>query len=292
MATSNNTVTTAAEHIREVFSAEALRAREFDTVLADGCRKDWTFKGFGDAYVRPRIPNIEVQSKSAGSPLTTTAYTDTAQTITINVHQAVCIEVEEITDILSQTPIKKEMTKKMGYALARAVDVNIASLAASYSQTVGTLGVEPSFDNYLRAIRYLRDAGVPLDAANFFISPACETGIMKMDNFVNAQYRGDVAAKNAAEEFTIGKLGKARVIVSQLLHSGATDQHDSYLVHPDYMALIYAQKNKTTLETIAKELADVVVMSQIYGYGEVDYYSEAAGNVTATDEGAVWIKSI
>ena len=51
-----------------------------------------------------------------------------------------------------------------------------------------------------------------------------------------------------------------------------------------------AQEPETVLDTIALDVADVIVQHQISGVAEIDRYSEAPGNITATDEGGVYIK--
>ncbi len=285
MATGNMTVTTAAVHIGEVWVKDMLRAQEFKTVIAPNVFRDWTYKGHGDTYHIRRRPNIQVQTKSASSSLSANVYTDTEQTVLINVHQAAAFKIESIVEVLEDSGIRKEMTSSIGYALSRAVDVNLASLFQNFSQSVGTLGQDPTYDNWLRAWQYLADAGVDEDSDTcIFISPAGMAGLLNMDNFVNADYRGTNNAVRASEDAHIGRFLDAPVIRSNLLRSPATGQHEGAFMVKRGAALIMAQTQKMTFETIALDLADVVVGDQIYGYAEIDRYGESAGNITATDE--------
>jgi hypothetical protein len=293
VANSNQNVTTAALHIDEVWVDGVIRALEFDLKIAPFVDRTWAFVGHGDVYHKTRLPNIETQTKSAGSALNATAYTDTEQTITINVNTACAIKHENIAEVLSRNDVKGEMTKNMGYALGRSVDVLLAALAQSFSQTVGTLGVELTYDNLLRAVQYLEDAGYDMGRdVGWFVSPAQKAGFMKMDTFINNQYRGDQNMLKASEKGVIGMFQGAPVSVTQLVRAPAAGQHDNFLLHKESVALIMAQEPKTYLETIALDTADVVVSAQIFGYSEIDRYSEAPGNVTATDEGAVWLKGV
>lgn len=293
MATGNQTVTTAAAHIDEVWVEGVIRALEFALVIAPSVDRAWDFVGHGDTYHKARIPNIEAQTKAASTDLDATVYTDTEQTITINVHQACAIKHENIAQLLSRNDVKAEMTKKMGYALGRAVDVNLAALAQNFSQVVGVLGVEVTHDQLLRAVQYLEDAGYDMfDDVAWFISPAQKGGFMKMDTFTNAQYVGEAAAADAHTKATIGAFQGSPVRVSNLLRAPASGQHENMLLHKESVALVMAQSPKTTTETIALALADVVVQDQIYGYSEIDRYSETPGNITATDEGAVLIRGV
>lgn len=47
---------------------------------------------------------------------------------------------------------------------------------------------------------------------------------------------------------------------------------------------------KTTTDRIALDLADVVVMDEIYGYNAIDTYSETPGNIVPTDENVVLLR--
>lgn len=293
MATGNQTVTTADVHIDTVFMDGVIRAREFKIVIAPRVDRSWEFVGHGDTYKKSRIPNIETQSKSASSALNAYVYTDTEQSLSINNHIACAIKHEDIASLLSRNDVKAEMTKKMGYSLARKVDVDISALFASFSQIVGTLGVELTYDNLLRAVQYLEDAGVDMaDDVVWLISPAQKSGVMKMDTFVNALYVGENAARMAHEKSTIGEFQGAPVVVSNLITAPASGQHENALMQRQAILLVMAQSPKTSTDRIALDLADVVVQDEIYGIVEQDVYSETPGNITATDENAVLLRSV
>src|SRR3990167_2163783 len=140
MASGNMTITTAAKDIGEVWPKAVIRAEEFKMVIAPRVYREWKFVGFGDVYHVARIPNLTANTKSASSDWTPETFTDTEQTITINVHQVAGFEIEDITKVLANNDLENEMRKKIGYSLGRAVDVNIATLPQSFSQTIGTLG--------------------------------------------------------------------------------------------------------------------------------------------------------
>ena len=294
MATGNQTVTTADKHIDTVEVDGVIRSLEFRIEIAKRVDRGWKFVGHGDTYQKTRIPNIATQAKSASSGLNATVYTDTNQTMSINVHDAAAIKHEHIAKVLSMNDVEGEMVKKMGYALARAIDVYLAALFASFSQTVGTLGTELTVGNLMRAIRYLEDAGYEPDSdCTWFISPAQKEALKQVDSFSHADYVGDSTASDVT---TRGKLMQTYqnvpIVITNLLNSPASGQHDNALMAREMIALIMAQEPRILRETIALDVADVTVSSQIYGASEIDRYSEAAGNITATDEGAVWLKGV
>lgn len=293
MATGNITLTTADKHIDDVWVEGTIRALEFALVIAPSVDRSWDFVGHGDTYRKARVPNIESQTKSASVALDAHVYTDTEQTITVTTHDACAIKSERITQVLARNDLKAIMQSKMGYSLGRAIDVRIGALFASLSQTVGTLGVELTYDNLLRAVQYLEDAGYEMGSdVVWFMSPAQKAGIMKMDTFINASYVGEDAARMAHEKATIGTFQGAPIKISNLLTAPATGQHDNVLFHKETFALIMAQEPETVLDTIALDVADVVVQHQISGVAEIDRYSETPGNITATDEGGVFLKGV
>ena len=285
------TVTTAAIHIDEVWPADVIRAQEFKLVIAPRVYREWKFAGHGDVYHIPRIPNIEIETKSASTDATMRNYTDTEQTITINVHQCAGFEEEDITALLSKTNLAMEMKRKIGYALSRGVDVNLATLPQSFSQIQGTLGVELTYDQMVRAWQYLADAGIDLnDNCTWFMSPAAIGGLLKQEIFINQLYQGD--NPRAVQSAKVGQVLGAPIIQSNLTRAPSAGQSESWLMYRQAIALIMAQEVKVVTEYIAKSLANVVVGHQIYGYAEVDRYSEAAGNITATDEWAVLLRTV
>lgn len=270
-----------------------IRAREFKTVIAPRVDRSWEFVGHGDTYKKSRIPNIETQSKTTSTSLDAKVYTDTEQSLSINNHIACAIKHEDIAQLLSRNDVKAEMTKKMGYSLARKVDVDISALFASFSQIVGTLGVEVTYDNLLRAAQYLEDAGVELsDDCAWFISPAQVAGLRKMDTFIHGDYVSESSAKMMHEKAVLGEFLGAPVVVSNLITAPAAGQHENALMQRQAILLVMAKGPSTSTDRIALDLADVVVQDEIYGLVEQDVYSETPGNITATDENAVLIRSV
>ena len=291
MSVGNMTVTTAGVHINEVWPTDVLRSQEFSLEIAPRVFRQWRFAGYGDTYRVQRIPNIEAETKAASTDATMRTYTDTEQTVSINVHQCAGFEIEDITKLLSHNDLESEYKRKIGYALGRAVDVNLATLAQSFSQVIGTLGVELTYDNLVRAWRYLADAGVNTASnCTWFMSPAAIAGLLKQEIFISQLYVGNNG--RAIEMAKVGQTLGAPVIQTNLTRAPSAGQSESWLQYQNGIALIMAQQPKIVTEYLAKSLANVVVGHQIYGYTEVDRYSEAAGNITATDEWLVLLRTV
>lgn len=294
MATGNMTVTTADKHIGEVWPGAVIRAEEFALVIAPRVWRKWKFAGHGDVYHYPRIPNIEAQTKAASTDWDPKTYTDTEQTLTINVHQVAGFLIEDIVKVLANTDLEREMRNKIGYSLGRAVDVNLATLPQSFSQIVGTLGSELTYDQFVRAWQYLMDAGVMPgdDDVTAIVSPAAYAGLLKVDTFINAQYRSDENKGKAVEKARIGTVLNSPIFISNLTRAPSAGQSESFLFDRRAIALMMAQGPKMVKEYHALSLGNVVGSHQIYGYVEVNRYAETPGNVSATDTWAVLLRTI
>ncbi|KKL79342.1 hypothetical protein LCGC14_2015810 [marine sediment metagenome] len=286
----NVTTTTATKHIPEVWPRDVIRAQEFKLIIAPRVFRDWKFVGFGDVYHVPRIPNLTANTKSAGSAWTPEALTDTEQQITINVHQVAGVEVESIAELLTSTNMSNEYKRKIGYALGRAVDVNLATLPTSFSQSVGALGSEVVYADMVDAWNFLADTGIELqDQCTWFLSPGAIGGLLKQDIIISQMYQGD--NPRAVQTAKVSDLLGAPILQTNLTKAPTSSQSDSFLVYKQAMALIMAMEPKMVAEMIAKDLADVIGGHQIYGFAEINRYDETPANVTASDKWAVHIKT-
>ena len=288
----NVTVTTADKHIGEVWPRDVIRAQEFKLVIAPRVYREWKFAGFGDVYHIPRLPNLTANTKSAGSAWTPEALTDTEQTITINVHQVAGVEIEDLVALLSNTNLASEYKRKIGYALGRAVDVNLATLPQNFgTNIIGTLGVELTYDNMVEGWEAMADVGIDLtDGCTWYLSPGAIAGLLKQDIFIASLYQGP--NPRAVQTAKVGEVLGAPIMQTNLTRAPSAGQSESFLVFKQAMALIMAQSPKMVTESIAKELADVIGGHQVYGYSEVTRYDETAANVTAVDNWAALLRTI
>ena len=169
---------------------------------------------------------------------------------------------------------------KMGYALAKNVDDTLAGLVDNFSNTVGTLAAENTYDNYLRAIQYLDDADAPADSRYFVISPAAEVGLLKMDTYINNDYSNiHGSGRNTALEFAYAtSLLGIPTYKSTNVEGTNSAGHDNGLFQKEALAMIM-QMNPTMHSMYDIDyFADKVAIEQLYGVSEV------------RDDHGVWIK--
>lgn len=268
-----------------------IRAQEFKLQIAPRVFREWKFAGFGDVYHVPRIPNLTASTKSAGSAWTPEALTDTEQTVTVNIHQVAGVEIESIAALLSKTNLRKEYQTKIGYALGRAVDVNLATLPQNFGTSEGVLGAPLVYEDLVDSWNDMAAAGIDLhDGCTWFLSPGAIAGLLKQEIFTSSLFQGD--NPKAVQDAFIGKILGAPVIMTNLTRAPSPGQSESFLLFKQSVALIMAQEPKMLIESIAKDIADVIGAHQIYGFAEVDRYDEAPGNVSATDNWMVLLNTV
>ena len=275
----NVTGTTADLFIDEIWSSELNRAVEFKLVIA-ALFSDWTkrMRGSGDVFHLPTRHNLTANTKTAGTDATPEAITETEQTFTVSTHQIVAQEIEDFAEVMSKYDIRAEYTSAAAYALGRAMDVAAAALMDdNTTQTVGTLNVEMTDDNFIRAWQYLQDSSAQSPFVGV-VSPACWGGMLKLEKFTQQLYNGDSKGK-AVHDAEIGRVYQATMHVSNLTVGTAPSSSGSMWAGDHFFKIIKkAPKQDAWFSPLAK--AWVVATDQIYGVFEKQEADEAAAVTT------------
>jgi hypothetical protein len=234
----------------------------------------------------PYISNPTANTKTANTNITLEVIgpssAEASQSFTVSTHQHVAFAVENITDVQSATNLMSKYSGKAGYALAAATDTNLATLPASFSQSVGTLGVEPIEANWLRAAQYLDDAIAPQSDRFVIVRPATFYALQKTGRFTNADYAGAANAVRATERNMIGRVFNAPVYVTTLVRAPSAGQAENWFCHK--LGVYYcSQQMKTNSQLVIERDADVFLATHIYGYAEALQPPVTAGGGTATD---------
>jgi len=290
------TVTQAANHIPEIWSADTIDAVEASIVIADQVQRKWEKNlNVGDILHIGYISNPTVNSKSASTNITLEAIgpssVEATETITIDTHQYVAWGLENITEVQSQTDLMAKYTAKAGYALGGAIDINLAALANGFSQGVGTLGIELTYDNLLRAWQYLEDGRAPTADRFIVLRPAAIAGILKLDEFKSSDYTGPATAGQAVREAFVGRILGANTYSSTLATVPSTNQCEGWFCHKDGVALVVQDVRSKTQFDIHMD-ADVFLSTVIYGHEEILIPPVTAGGGAATDAFDVNLKTI
>ena len=296
MASGTLTPTQAANHIPELWSADTIDAVEANVVLADQVERKWEKDlRMGDILHIGYISNPTAVSKTANSNINLEVIgpssAEEQETITISVHQYVAFGVENITQVQSKTNLRSKYTTKAGYALASAVEVNLAALAASFSSTVGTLGIELTYDNLLAASNSLDEANAPTSDRFIVLSPKAKHGILKLDEFTNSDYTGPATAGRGVRQAYIGDILGAPTYNSTIITVPSAGQSQSWFCQKTGVALIM-QDVKSRAQFSIHQDADILSFTQIYGYTEVLVPPVTAGGGAAVDTHNVLLKTV
>lgn len=283
------TVTQAACHIPELWSQRTRDAVEANVVVAGKVDQEYTkalVGGPGDTMNIPYISNPTANTKSANTNVSLEVIgpssAEASQSFTVSTHQYVAFGLENITDVQSQTDLMAKYSGKAGYALAAAADTNLCTLPQSFSQVVGTLGVEPTEDNWLRGAQYLDDALAPQGDRFIIIRPATFYALQKIQRFTNADYVGSANAVRATERNQIGRIFNAPVYISTLVRAPSAGQAENWFCHK--LGVYYcSQQTKTNSQLVIERDADVFLATHIYGYAEALQPPITAGGAAATD---------
>ena len=248
MAINTTGITPAANFIPEIWAADVSDATEAHVGLADlvDRRFENDMKSGDIVHIQDRShPSVRVKSEDTAATIANR--TETQQNITIN-REAYCrMLFEDIAEVQSKYELRSKYTSDMAYSLMAYIEGDatsgLASLPASFSQLVGTLGSDPTTDNLIRAVQYLDDGDVPETDRFFYMSPPTHAALLKQDVFVNGDYGPS------------GAVGTGRVTrpvygatthVSSLANNtpSAANQSYSWFAHKRGVALIMQQSPK------------------------------------------------
>jgi hypothetical protein len=287
MAVGAMTVTTHTEFIPEVWAAGALEAAEFATVIGGRVSRDFEgdIKSAGDTVHVGRISNLTAKTKLSGTanPIEFEAITESKQDITITQHQYAAFLVERILEVQANQDLRKKYEKKIGYALARARDVFLSALFASFTQTVGALGVEPTDSDYLDIWKYFANAGLledgvdPGEEFTIFVTPATYAAQMRTSVFISKDFNENAAA---VSRMSVGDIYGMRSIISNLLTADGGG-YDCAAIHRSAIALCVQDETPVESDYLIQYGSDAVVGWQLYGGSIISYPPETPGGGAA-----------
>lgn len=286
------TTTTAAAFLGEEWTRFTIDAAQFAMVLQDTVRHIPSQEVQGNRTIHaPHVSNLTANTKTQGTDVTYEAITQTNQDITINTWRYVAMEVNSLVEVQSRYDLIEEYSDKMGYALARGFETDLAALAQNISATQGTYGVEFTEDDFNAAVISLDNAGAPMDGRYWWASPAFVANIRKIDKFVSRDFVGGENAR-AIENATVGRLLGGEVVQSALLRAPAGGQHDNLYFQKGQLLMVMQMPPKTERDRIIDSLTDAVVAHAIHTVAESEIPAEAAGSESLGDSFGVLLKSV
>jgi hypothetical protein len=262
-----STATTHANWIPEVWSNDVQIARESVLQLANLVdRFDVDVASYGDIIHVPKVSNLTGGNISTSTGLLDSeSPTEGEVQITIDKWKGVNMKVLDIVLAQSKPQFRKMYTDKMAYCLGSLVETDLATLAASLSQTVGTFATDLTDANLRRAVQYLDDANAPFEDRAFFLKPAVKNTLLGIDKFVRYDASGTARIANVGK--VPGEIYGAMVHISPLVYNSSTNV-SNMLFHRSCLAL--AMQKGVKMEQFARVgWLDHFGGSELYGVKEM-----------------------
>jgi len=277
-------VTTADQYIDEIWSKYIIRAREQKLVFGRlATRKYEEGLSHGDTVHVPQVAHLTPQTKNLSANTAVVFETDTGThvNILINTWSYVAMAVETATAKQSFKDLIELYGPEMGYALALAVDDDLAALVDDFATNiVGVLGSLPTYEQFLQARRLLNDANVPRKGRAGVFSPMAEEGFLQLDQFVRNDYSRIQGRTDDDDDMGyVGSWFGIPIYVSTNVEGDNTVGHDNTIMHSEAIAAVMQMSPTTHRWLDINYLANKVVTEQLYGVKEM------------RDDHGVWFKA-
>jgi hypothetical protein len=282
-ATEHIDLTTADAFVAEIWSKRALIARTEALVYADRVNMEFDPEAkLGDTIHVPSVGNLAVTTKdrSANAATQYETITEANTDIPVNTWEYAAFAIETYTKLLVSQNLIERYSPKSAYALAHAMDATLAGLPDNFTQIVGALAVDNTYEQILRAVQYLDDANAPQEGRTLIISPAARANFMAIDQFIHSDYgkiNGDVGTKATKDAF-IGDWMKVPVFVTTNVEGSNAAGHDNTLFQREALALVHPMKMTHHDFFDVDYLAHKFVDEHVYGVAEL------------RDDHGVWVK--
>lgn len=290
MAVNTFNLTSGANFVQTTWSSEITDAVQAETVLMDLVDRQYDKEmKFGSIIKINDEANLAVRMKSTDTTATLSNATETQQSITINLHAYCAFLVEDMLELQAKYSVRENKTQKISYALVSFIEGDVtsglASLPNSFSQVVGTLGVDPTADDLIAAQRYLDSADVPTEGRFLYGGPGLMQALLKMNAFTSSDFVGAASAEKAQKNGRVGRVYGAPVHISTLADNNpaAANQAYAWFCHKRGVALIVQQAPKIHIDYTILETGWTVLGNTIYNFAERLILPKTAASTSPND---------
>lgn len=310
--TNNQTVTTAATFIPELWSDEVIASYQKNLVLANLVTRINHKGKKGDTINIPTPVRGSATSKGENSLVKIQGDTHGNTALSIDKHYEYSVLIEDMAEVQALSSLRRFYTEDAGYALSTQVDLDLFNKAAALNGGNGTAGntgwnKAVVFDNAgvlsdwdrtgtgnavslatggdaaIRAmVEKLDLADVPQDGRAIVLTPRQYTDMLGIQRYTEQAFIGD---GNAIKTGKVGQIYGIDVYVTNAMGTTqcATNSvvHDIGLVlHKDAMALVEQLGVRSQSSYMQEYLGDLYTADTIYGVGEM---RDASGFAFVTD---------
>jgi hypothetical protein len=310
--TNNQTVTTAATFIPELWSDEVIASYQKNLVLANLVTRINHKGKKGDTINIPTPVRGSATSKGENSLVKIQGDTHGNTALSIDKHYEYSVLIEDMAEVQALSSLRRFYTEDAGYALSTQVDLDLFNKAAALNGGNGTAGnsgwnkaqvfdsagvlsdwdrsgtgnavsLTTGGDAAIRSmVEKLDLADVPQDGRAIVLTPRQYTDMLGIQRYTEQAFIGD---GNAIKTGKVGQIYGIDVYVTNAMGTTqcATGSvvHDIGLVlHKDAMALVEQLGVRSQSSYMQEYLGDLYTADTIYGVGEM---RDASGFAFVTD---------
>lgn len=264
-----NIGTTAADAFApNVWSNEVLMFVKSNLVLLPLIKHyDREVKSKGQTVEIPNVSTISANIKAENTAVTLNYNTETKTTITINKHYESSFLVEDVAAVQSDYNTRADYTKAAAYAIAEAVDSDIATDMTNNFTGYGAYGTALNDNLILTVNRYLSENKAPRSERSIVVHPKGEQEMLAIDKYVRYDALGVGGDANSIKNGKIGMIYGAEVFMSQNLVylDTATDEYNSLFFHKEAYAVAMQMSPRTQASYQQEYLGWLVTVDVLYG---------------------------
>ena len=198
------TSTTHANFIPELWTIETINAVEKNLVFANlVSRWDSLAKQGGDTIHIPNVTNFTAKDKATSNRVDPQATTEGKTDILLNKHKEVSYFVEDFAKIQANQDLRNTYTEKAGYAIAKAIDDDIAALYAGAGLSV-SCGAAATYAYLREARRKLSVAEAPMNNRFLVANSYVIDDMLNIDEIKNKDFL-NVAGQMPAESGQVSR---------------------------------------------------------------------------------------
>ena len=310
--TNDQTVTTAATFIPELWSDEVIASYRKNLVIANLVTRIGHKGKKGDTINIPTPVRGSATSKGENSLVKIQGDTHGNTALSIDKHYEYSVLIEDMAEVQALSSLRRFYTEDAGYALSTQVDLDLFNKAAALNGGNGTAGnsgwnkavvfnnagvlsdwdrsgtgnavsLATGGDAAIRAmVEKLDLADVPQDGRAIVLTPRQYTDMLGIQRYTEQAFIGD---GNAIKTGKVGQIYGIDVYVTNAMGTTqcATGSvvHDIGLVlHKDAMALVEQLGVRSQSSYMQEYLGDLYTADTIYGVGEM---RDSSGFAFVTD---------
>ena len=305
LGTGQQTVTTAANFIPELWSDEVIAGYKANLVLGNVVTKINHNGKKGDTIHIPAPVRGSANAKGANSQVTLQGDTHSTVNLSINKHYEYSVVIEDIAEVQALSSLRRFYTDDAGYALATQVDNDLFALAEGFQGgTVGGTGAalyekaviggdgatlytgnssnasDITDAGIRKMILTLDNADIPMDNRCLVIPPIAANDMLAINRFTEQQFIGNGEAIKTGK---IGSIYGIDVYVSSNCPSiNSSAQRVGIMKHKDALALVEQMGVRSQTQYKQEYLGDLFTADTLYGVGELRNDAAVAFVVPAT----------